>query len=289
MKKLVAVVLTVLMAFSSFVVLANTNEDIKLVVDGKLVQTDVPPIIVNDRTMVPFRAIFEALDIPVEWNANLRMAYTTKEGSAVILTVDSEKMVVNGEVVILEVPPFISDSRLLVPARAICEALDCKVEWLDESRTVIVKTKNYVEPEFTETLGGEPEYIIKGEDFIKTTFELINAERAALGLSELLYDEVIEEVATYHSLDMAQRNYLSHTSPEGSTLEDRLNNAGVAYAAAGENLASGFISAESVFEAWKNSPSHYENLVNPLFTKVGIGYHAGGENGTYWTLVLIGE
>jgi len=286
MKKLVAVILTMLMAFSSLVVMAD--DEITLMVDGKVIQTDVPPIIVNGRTMVPFRAIFEALDIPVEWNANLRMAYTTKEGSAVILTVDSEKMVVNGSIVILEVPPFISDNRLLVPARAICEALECTVDWVNDTRTVVVKTKDYVEPTFNETLGEEPEYIVKGEDFVKTTFELINAERESLGLSALTYDETLEDVANYHSLDMAQRSYLSHISPEGGKLEDRLSNAGVSYSVAGENLASGFTSAEAVFTAWKNSPSHYETLVNSLFTRVGIGYHAGGENGTYWTLVLVG-
>lgn len=287
MKRIVSVILAVIMVFSTLVVFADS--DIILTVNGNVVNCDVPPIIVNGRTMVPFRAIFEALGIPVKWSDALRKAYTTQDGASVVLTVDSDKMLVNGSVITLEVAPFITEGRLLVPARAICEALECKVNWIDETRTVVIETKDYVEPSYDETIGGDPEYIVKEEDRPNKILALVNAEREALGLSALTYDSALESIAYNHSADMAEKSYLDHTSPEGFTLENRLDNAGVTYGMAGENLASGFTSSDAVIKAWKNSPSHYETLVNPLFTKVGLGYFAGGENGTYWTLVLIAE
>lgn len=293
MKKTVSIILALVLMLSSVSVFADT--DIALTVNGKVLQTDVPPVIKNDRTMVPFRAIFEALNIEVNWSAALRKAYATSNGVTVILTVDSNKMVVNDTVVTLEVAPFIMNDRVLVPARAVCEALECTVTWDPNKRVAAVKTKDYVEPEpqpdpsYNETIGGDPEYIIKDQNFVKDVFDLINAERASLGLSGLIYDEALENVAYYHSIDMAGKDYLDHVSPEGLGLSERLDNAGIAYTAAGENLASGFTSAQSVVTAWKNSPSHYENIINSLFTKVGLGYYAGGQNGTYWTLVLIGE
>jgi len=70
-------------------------------------------------------------------------------------------------------------------------------------------------------------------------------------------------------------------------LKERLEMAGIYFTSAGENLASGFLSAEDVVESWMNSTSHKENILNFEFTHIGVGYYAGGSNGTYWTLVLI--
>lgn len=287
MKRIIGLFLVLIMVFSA--VNCFADDDVTLQVNGKVIETDVPPIIVNGRTMVPFRAIFEALDIPVMWNAENRKAYTIKPDATVILVENNDKMLVNGTMVTLEVAPFIYNDRMLIPARAVCESLQCTVDWDNDTRTVIIKTKDYVEPSYSETLGTNPEYIIKDQNFANDIYELINSERTSLGLSALTYDETLEEVAYYHSTDMADRNYLDHVSPDGTGLELRLDNAGIVYAAAGENLASGFTTAQAAFNAWKNSPSHYDNIINPLFTKVGLGYFAGGENGTYWTLVLIGE
>ncbi len=297
MKKTVSILLALVLMLSSLGAFAES--DIILTVDGQVLNTDVPPIIKNDRTMVPFRAIFEALNIEVNWSDALRKAYATANGITVILTVDSDKMVVNDTVITLDAAPFIMNDRVLVPARAVCEALECTVTWNPNTRTAAVKTKGYVDPDpqpevnpdpgYNETIGGDPEYIIKEDDYANSLLAGINAKRAEMGLGAFVYDTAVETVANAHAADMSARDYLDHTSPEGVTLSQRLDNANVYYVSAAENLASGFTTSQKVLEAWLNSPKHSANILSGEFTKIGIGFAAGGSNGTYWTLVFISE
>ena len=286
-KKTVSIILAIIFMFSSIACFANSN--LTLTLDGKALKTDVAPVIVNDRTMVPFRAIFEALNITVNWSGALRKVYATADDVTVILTVDSEKMIVNDSIITLEAAPFIMNDRVLVPVRAVCEALKCTVGWDATTRTVSVKTKNYVEPSYNETIGGDPAYVKKDIEFDKTLFEQINAKRKSLGISELVYDNSLASVALSHSQDMAQKDYIDHTSPDGVGPFERIDKAGISYVSAAENIASGFATAEKVLASWLNSPKHSANILNAEFTKIGIGYHAGGINGTYWTVLLIAD
>lgn len=287
MKKILSVVLAMLLMLTSFVAFADS--DITLTLNGVTIQTDVAPVIVNDRTMVPFRAIFEALNIEVNWSDALRKVYATSEGVTVILTVDSTKMLVNNDMITLEAAPFIMNDRVLVPVRAVCEALKCNVDWDGENRIVKIKTAGYIEPTYTETIGGDPAYIKKDHEFDKELLELINNERASLGLGELTLDTALSSVAVAHSEDMAIRDYIDHTSPDGVGAFDRLDEAGISYVSAAENIASGFATADKVFNSWMNSERHKGNLMNSEFGKIGIGYYAGGTNGTYWTVLLISD
>lgn len=289
MKKTVSIILALILVFSSFVCFADSDLTLKL--DGNVLKTDVPPVIVNDRTMVPFRAIFEALGISVNWSDALRKVYATADDITVILTVDSEKMIVNENIITLETAPFIMNDRVLVPVRAVCEALKCTVDWDANSRTVIIKTAGYVEstPSYNETIGGDPAYVKKDMEFDKNLFEVINAERKKLGIPELIFDTTLSDVALSHSTDMAKRDYIDHTDPDGVGPFDRIDKASVSYVAAAENIASGFATAEKVLASWLNSPKHSANILNAEFNKIGVGYYAGGSNGTYWTVVLISD
>lgn len=287
MKKILSVVLAMLMLLTSFVAFADS--DISLSLNGVPVQTDVAPVIVNDRTMVPFRAIFEALNINVEWSDALRKVYATSDGVTVILTVDSTKMLVNDDIITLDAAPFIKNDRTLVPVRAVCEALKCTVDWDGVNRIVKIKTADYVEPSYTETIGGDPAYTKKDHEFDKELWELINKERASMGLSALSLDTALSSVAVAHSEDMAKRDFIDHINPDGVGPFDRIDAAGVGYVSAAENIASGFATADKVFQSWMNSEKHRANLLNAEFGKIGIGYYAGGTNGTYWTVVLISD
>ena len=118
-----------------------STDEIKILVDGIEVQADVPPVIVDDRTLVPFRAIFEALGADVEWEAETRTANVARDGIAVAIQIDNRIMKINGEDFELDVPAQIIDDRTMVPVRAISESFNAKVEWVPETRTVIVTTK----------------------------------------------------------------------------------------------------------------------------------------------------
>ena len=110
-------------------------------VDGIEIQADVPPVIVDDRTLVPFRAIFEALGADVEWEAETRTAKGARDDIAVAIQIDNKIMKINGADFELDVPAQIIGDRTMVPVRAISESFDAKVDWVPETRTVIVTTK----------------------------------------------------------------------------------------------------------------------------------------------------
>ena len=58
---------------------------------------------------------------------------------------------------------------------------------------------------------------------------------------------------------------------------------GINYRSAGENIAAGQTTAESVMKSWMNSPGHKKNILSPNFTHIGVGYAKGGSYGHYWT------
>lgn len=104
--------------------------------DGRRLSFEVPPIIDNGRTLVPLRAIFEAMGAHVEWNASTRTVTATKDGTKVILAIGSTKPTVNGQVTVLDVPAKIVDDRTLAPLRFVGEAFGGKVAWNQSTYTV---------------------------------------------------------------------------------------------------------------------------------------------------------
>ncbi|MDY5626275.1 MAG: stalk domain-containing protein [Clostridia bacterium] len=117
------------------------NSEIKVIIDGETLATDQPPVIINDRTLVPLRAIFEKLGAFVDWNELAQSVTATKDGREISLAIGGNTMYVNGEEKPLDVPAMIYGERTLVPVRAVSEALSCNVEWIGEENTVVIKTK----------------------------------------------------------------------------------------------------------------------------------------------------
>ncbi len=113
-------------------------DNISVVLDGTKLSFDVPPQIINDRTMVPLRAIFEALGATVAWHQSTRTVSSDKGLTSVSLTIDSSRMTVNGKTVYLDSPACIVDDRTLVPVRAISEAYGAEVEWDGATKTVTI-------------------------------------------------------------------------------------------------------------------------------------------------------
>lgn len=112
--------------------------------------------------------------------------------------------------------------------------------------------------------------------------DLVNNERATRGLKPLLADEKLAEVARQHSKDMFIRGYFSHITPEGKDPFARMNEAGISYGSAGENIAL-TPSVEIAHEGLMNSPGHRENILSREFGKVGIGVVDGGIFGKMFT------
>lgn len=117
---------------------------------------------------------------------------------------------------------------------------------------------------------------------------LINQERGARGLEALAPQGQLTGAARVHSADMACNDLVSHTGSDGSSPGDRVTRQGYSYRSLGENIYAGGGSASSVLNAWMNSAGHRDNLLNPGFREIGVGYRhwSGSTYGTYITAVL---
>ncbi len=144
MKRLLSLLMA-LVLLCSFNIATAAEADISVFINAAEVEFDVPPVIVDGRTLVPLRAIFEALGASVEWDNNTRSVLSERAGSSVSLTVGSNLMKVNGVDKILDVPAQIIQDRTLVPVRAISEAFECSVEWDNSTRSVLIYTGTDVE------------------------------------------------------------------------------------------------------------------------------------------------
>lgn len=138
------------------------QHDISVVVNGTEVEFDVSPKIEDGRTMVPMRAVFEALGAQVSWDDAAKTAVGEKDGSVVSITVNDRFIYKNDTALELDVPAMLSEGRTLVPVRAVSEAFGCAVDWNDDTKTVIVAENNHREPPNIPEYSGEPYVFIDG-------------------------------------------------------------------------------------------------------------------------------
>lgn len=93
--------------------------------------------------------------------------------------------------------------------------------------------------------------------------------------------------ARMHSKDMDDRNFFSHTNPDGEGPGQRIDKAQYGnYSTWGENIAAGSPNAAGTMGQWMGSDGHCANIMNPDFEHIGVGYHPGGQYGHLWTQVF---
>ena len=115
-------------------------------------------------------------------------------------------------------------------------------------------------------------------DLEKQMLDLVNKERVANGLNPLAPDPELTEVARKHSADMFARGYFAHDTPEGLSPFDRMRQANVRFATAGENLALA-PTIPVAHNGLMNSPGHRANILRREFGRVGIGVMDAGMRG----------
>ena len=120
--------------------------------------------------------------------------------------------------------------------------------------------------------GGNPDNN-SGEDFAKQVLELTNDFRGENGLQPLKWDPELASAAQEHSDNMGEQDFFSHTGQDGSLPWDRTEAAGDDNTSIGENIAAGQSNPEEVVQAWIDSPGHRENMLNPDYEYLGVGYH----------------
>lgn len=114
------------------------TDEIKVLLNGTAIIFDQPPIIENGRTLVPLRAIFEALGATVEWEQSTQTVTAVKDDITITLKIGDNSLVKIGVRIQLDVPAMIVNGRTLVPVRAISESFGVDVEWDGDNRTVIL-------------------------------------------------------------------------------------------------------------------------------------------------------
>ena len=133
------------------------------------------------------------------------------------------------------------------------------------------------EPDAPEESGGV-------QEAAEAVASLVNAARQDAGLSELELDVDLCAAAQARAQEIAQS--FSHTRPDGSSCFTILEEFGVSYRAAGENIAMGQRTPEEVMDGWMNSSGHRANILNGTFTSIGVGYYVDGAGAAHWVQIF---
>lgn len=205
-KKSFCFVLALLFIFS---VTVNTvfaeeyQETVKVVLDGRQLSFDVQPVLIQSRTLVPMRAIFEALGAEIQWDGKTGTVTAAKEDISSLTTVKlqvgskdavvtrkySENKSTSSKTIKLDVPSIIIDNRTMVPARFVAETLGAKVDWDPGSRTVYIKSlENVITGIIREALEDSSEKInLPANDSMNSKIVLYFAEKVLKSNAELNY------------------------------------------------------------------------------------------------------
>ncbi len=125
------------------------------------------------------------------------------------------------------------------------------------------------------------------EAYMQEVVKLVNDERTAAGLQPLRRVLQLDQAAQYHATDMAQDNYFEHDTYDTGekpvcTWVERVTSYYENWDLLGENIAYGYTTPKEVMDGWMGSQDHRDNILNPNFNEIGVGYYLGGPYGSYW-------
>lgn len=120
-------------------------------------------------------------------------------------------------------------------------------------------------------------------DLINEVYEITNNYRSLVGVYSLTLDSSLVEAASIRAKELSDS--FSHTRPNGSSCFTVLSELGISYGTAGENIAAGYSSSQSVMEGWRSSSGHYQNIISSKFKKIGIGVNIIN-NQYYWVQIF---
>ncbi len=181
MKKLLSIMLAFVIAAALLTVPAFASSDVKVLVNGTEVTFDQPPVIEDGRTLVPARAVFEAMGASVFWDPAVSGGYVsvvTNSKSVVLYVSEADSweymLIDNFNKVSLDVPAKIKDGRTLVPLRAIGDALSFEVGWDGETRTASLTYEFPESDKLSEDVKGQNEALSfqKAGEQISYTYDI---------------------------------------------------------------------------------------------------------------------
>ena len=145
MKKTILTIVLCICTLALLILPAAAAKDITVLLDNNKIKFDVQPQIIDNRTMVPIRAIFEAMGAAVTWDGKTSTATAAIDDYVVKCTVGSKKINVNGSLWDMDTAPVIIGGRTLMPARFAAEAFACTVGWDGATRTAYIVSNGYTD------------------------------------------------------------------------------------------------------------------------------------------------
>ncbi len=140
MRKACIVLLTLVILFVSSGSILALDQPIKIIIDGKLVYSDAPPIISSNRVLVPVRVVSESLGYAVSWHNEEQLVYMSRDNVSIKFKIGLKKIWINGNERTIDVTPIIKNGRSYLPIRVVSESIGADVTWDGGTRSVIVKT-----------------------------------------------------------------------------------------------------------------------------------------------------
>ncbi len=149
----------------------------------------------------------------------------------------------------------------------------------------------YYSADFDDLLPAAKKNMVDFSDSIDAVLYIINGYRKENGISTLKLSDELTEIACARAEEIAWSGNHSHRRPNGRTCFTILKDAGFTEGYAGENIGWGYGTAEDVCEAWKNSETHLKNILDPNFSKIGIGVapDPDPDGKLCWTQLFLGE
>ena len=146
MKK-IGLILLICVALMLCAMTGMAEEPITVKINGAVLESDVPAKLVNDRTMLPMRAVFQALGATVTWIEEDQLVLAIRENTLITMQIGSQNMSISKDgqdsQLVLDAVPFVTNDRTMVPVRAVAEALRAKVDWVEKTNTVVI-TDDYL-------------------------------------------------------------------------------------------------------------------------------------------------
>lgn len=144
----------------------DENKDIIIRINDEQIYTCCSPVIVNDRVMIPARAIAESIGASVDWDETQQKITMIKDDTTAELTIGEANISVNGETIAIDCPPTLIDGVAFAPLRSVSASFGADVEWNAEKRRVEIETPDGLAPSIWSGLR-ELDELIAGEDVME--------------------------------------------------------------------------------------------------------------------------
>ncbi len=190
---------------------------IKVYLNGQLLSFDQPPLIISGTTLVPMRAIFEALGAQVTWDGAKQMVAARKGDTTIKLIIGMQSAQINGHETSLSQPAQIMGGRTMVPLRFIAEALDCEVSWDGPTRTITI----------TSTGSGTTELPYNGKQVVDLFFSSLGSgevdDAMSLMSGDMLGNSTTQSMwrSTFSSFDTLQVISIDDWNSGGWTIDQQ--------------------------------------------------------------------